>query len=127
MKNLKLKNLGDKLVLELGLQDSDKTVRIIGKYLCYLCLNELSKVVDEIPKNEGTLLDSLFSEEEKSSVEFELTVLAEEWSNDLADLFSRSTARRISCKKMFEEIYSAIEKVTEWKWVAADNLQHIFN
>lgn len=127
MKNIKLENLGNKLVVELGLQDSALTVKIIGKYLCYLCLNELSKVADEIPKNEGTLLDSLFSEEEKSSVEFELTMLAEEWSNDLADLFARSTARHVSCKKMFEEIYNVIEKVTGWKYVSEDDLQHIFN
>ena len=127
MKNIKLENLGDKLVVELGLQDSALTVKILGKYLCYLCLTELSKVIDEIPKNEEVLLDSLFSKEERSSIEFELTMLAEEWSNDLADLFLRSTARRISCKKMFEEIYSVIEKVTEWKWVAEDDPQDFPN
>ena len=51
MKNIKLENLGDKLVVELGLQDSALTVKILGKYLCYLCLTELSKVIDEIPKS----------------------------------------------------------------------------
>ena len=127
MKNIKLENLGDKLVVELGLQDSALTVKILGKYLCHLCLTELSKVIDEIPKNEEVLLDSLFSKEEISSVEFELTMLAGDWTNDLADLFSRATRRRENCKKIFEKIYNTIEKVTGWKYDAEDDPQDFPN